>query len=310
MTQSSLARWAILVTATTALAGCGGVSSWLGLERHVPDESQVVVRPALTLPPDYDLMPPGTATPVSSDHENGLAKGGQPVDANASSQPKKEERGFFSSMVHGFGLFDSDDSSDVVKPLPKDYNPNADINGIPQAPPPSAVPNPAPASTTPSDPGPDIQGTPQAPQKTSSATFHREMPLAMALMVDPNAGSSDATGKSPNYVADFFSDMGSLVGIQPDKPKHYYGDGETVTPAPSAAPAPVAAAPVQPVSAIMTATPTPAVMAVTETTAPAQAAPVHGSKHPDYIHDFFSDMGSLVGLGDDTKKGGADPAAK
>ncbi|HEU5047038.1 MAG TPA: DUF3035 domain-containing protein [Rickettsiales bacterium] len=43
------------------LAACGngdGLRETLGLNRHGPDEFQVVSRPPLTLPPDYSLRPP------------------------------------------------------------------------------------------------------------------------------------------------------------------------------------------------------------------------------------------------------------
>jgi hypothetical protein len=96
----------------------------LGLERHVPDETQVVVRPPLTLPPDYNLMPPGTATPVSSDHEGAQAaseSGMAPVP------PPKEERGFFGRLLH-FDLFGDDTDSTVPKP------PASSGDGAPAAP--------------------------------------------------------------------------------------------------------------------------------------------------------------------------------
>jgi hypothetical protein len=101
--------------AIAALAGCGSFSSMLGLERHVPDETQVVVRPALTLPPDYDLLPPGTTTPVSADHEGAQSM----ADAGlAPVPPKKEERGFFGHLIH-FDFFDADDDKPPAEaPLP------------------------------------------------------------------------------------------------------------------------------------------------------------------------------------------------
>ena len=50
MTKSMLVRSVVLTAAVTALAGCSSISSTLGLERHIPDETQVTVRPALTWP--------------------------------------------------------------------------------------------------------------------------------------------------------------------------------------------------------------------------------------------------------------------
>ncbi len=166
MTDSSLARWAILAVAVTTMSGCGSISSTLGLERHVPDESQVVVRPALTLPPDYDLVPPGTPSPVSSDHENGLSKGGVEISSDAP-QPKKPERGFFSSLFH-WDLFGDDDDKKPSTPSSRASEPGPNIDGTPQTPPPSQTP-PTTTESAPSDnSGPNIDGTPQTPDKRSS----------------------------------------------------------------------------------------------------------------------------------------------
>jgi hypothetical protein len=106
--------------ALAALAGCD-ISASLGLERHVPDETQVVVRPPLTLPPDYDLLPPGGTTPVSGDHEGAQSQ----ADAGlAPVPPKKEERGFFGRIFHG-DIFDSgDDTPTPPAPLPDANQPD------------------------------------------------------------------------------------------------------------------------------------------------------------------------------------------
>ncbi len=164
-----------------------------------------------------------------------------------------------------------------------------------------AAATPAPAAES---PGPDINGTPQAPQKSSSATFHMESRLTLALMVDPDVAPAQTAAPSgkPDYLADFFSDMGSLVGIEPTTPKHYLADGAAPEPAapPQTAKATTAAVQLQPANATVAESATPApVQAVTRT-----------RKSPDYIHDFFSDMGSLVGLGDTGKQDGTTPAAK
>ena len=134
-----LVRSVILTTAITALAGCSSISSTLGLERHVPDETQVTVRPALTLPPDFNLMPPGTETAVSADHEAGNPNA--TADASAAA-PKKEERGFFGSLFHG-DFFGNDVDATTAKPA-------------------ADAPAPAPSTDTP-PPAPDVNGTPQAP---------------------------------------------------------------------------------------------------------------------------------------------------
>ncbi len=53
-------------TFAMAVGGCSqGVKKTLGLERNMPDEFAVVERAPLTLPPNYDLLPPepGAARP-------------------------------------------------------------------------------------------------------------------------------------------------------------------------------------------------------------------------------------------------------
>jgi len=150
-----LVRSVVLTAAVAALSGCSSISSTLGLERHIPDETQVTVRPALTLPPDFDLKPPGTETAVSSDHEqanpNAVAEGG----AMPAKKPE-EERGFFGKLFHG-DFFGNDVDATTAKPEDK----APDVNGTPQAPAPSAPTTP-PAADSPAA-SPDVNGTPQAP---------------------------------------------------------------------------------------------------------------------------------------------------
>jgi hypothetical protein len=140
-----LVRSVVLTAAVAALGGCSSISSTLGLERHIPDESQVTVRPALTLPPDFDLKPPGTETAVSSDHEqanpNAVAEGG----AMPAKKPE-EERGFFGKLFHG-DYFGNDVDATTAKP-PEGDKPAGDAAAPAAAPPP---------------PAPDVNGTPQAP---------------------------------------------------------------------------------------------------------------------------------------------------
>lgn len=146
MTKSMLVRSVILTTSIAALAGCSTISSTLGLERHVPDESQVVVRPALTLPPDFNLMPPGTPSAVSGEHEAGSSMTGE---AAAAAAPKKEERGFFGSILHG-DFFGNDVDATTAREHAAENTRAPDVNGTPQAPasvPPAAVSAaPAPAA--------------------------------------------------------------------------------------------------------------------------------------------------------------------
>jgi hypothetical protein len=152
-----LVRSAVLMTVTAALAGCGSISSTLGLERHVPDETQVVVRPTLTLPPDYDLMPPGTPSAVSAEHEVGSPT------ASASDAPKKEERGFFGSLFHGdfFG-------NDVDATTAKEHAAAASTSNVDAAP-------PAPVSTPPAatDAPPADAAQAPAPKKDEPGFFGR-----------------------------------------------------------------------------------------------------------------------------------------
>ncbi len=124
MKQQILARTAVLAVALLPLAGCDSVRSALGMDRHVPDETQVVSHPALTLPPDYNLRPPGSATPVSADHEAGTSMGQAPGTAGeqalensaAASAPKKEEKGFFGRMFDAINPFSDDSSAQAAQP--------------------------------------------------------------------------------------------------------------------------------------------------------------------------------------------------
>lgn len=143
-----LVRSTILVVALTALAGCS-ISESLGLNRHVPDETQVVVRPPLTLPPDYDLLPPGSPTPVSDAHEAGLSMGqsGKPM-----AEQQREKRGFFGHLVRGEFFGSGDDSA-----APASQAPAPNVDSTPAAPPPAkpepSAPAPAPTSAPAEKPG-------------------------------------------------------------------------------------------------------------------------------------------------------------
>jgi len=157
-----LVRSVVLTAAVAALSGCSSISSTLGLERHIPDETQVTVRPALTLPPDFDLKPPGTETAVSSDHEqanpNAVAEGG----AMPAKKPE-EERGFFGKLFHG-DFFGNDVDATTAKPPEGEKAAGEkaaapDVNGTPQAP----APDKPAADAAPPPPAPDVNSTPQAP---------------------------------------------------------------------------------------------------------------------------------------------------
>lgn len=58
-TEKSLFRLGMLGLAVVMLAGCSNVKQQLGVGRHSPDEFTVVKRAPLSLPPEYNLRPPG-----------------------------------------------------------------------------------------------------------------------------------------------------------------------------------------------------------------------------------------------------------
>lgn len=136
---------AVVLTGIAALTGCSSISSSLGLERHVPDETQVTVRPALTLPPDFNLKPPGTESPVSADHEQANSNAKEMGVETAAAKNPENERGFFGKLFHG-DFFGNDVDATTAKPAEGD-KPTAPPAGDASAPPPA----------------PDINGTPQAP---------------------------------------------------------------------------------------------------------------------------------------------------
>lgn len=55
----------LLFTALLALSACSGneVRNTLGLERNAPDEFVVLSRPPLSVPPEFELRPPGKGVP-------------------------------------------------------------------------------------------------------------------------------------------------------------------------------------------------------------------------------------------------------
>jgi hypothetical protein len=131
-----LVRSVVLTAAVAALAGCSSISSTLGLERHVPDETQVTVRPALTLPPDFDLKPPGTETAVSSDHEGASPNSAVEGGAVAPAKKPEDERGFFGRLFHG-DFFGNDVDATTAKPPEGEKPADKPVDG--SAPPPPAA---------------------------------------------------------------------------------------------------------------------------------------------------------------------------
>ncbi len=79
----------VALTAIVMLSGCSqGIKKTLGLQRNTPDEFAVVERAPLTLPPNYDLVPPkpGADRPQESTPVNtarGLVLRSEPNAAKA-----------------------------------------------------------------------------------------------------------------------------------------------------------------------------------------------------------------------------------
>ena len=154
MKQQILARTAILALALLSLAGCDSVRSALGMDRHVPDETQVVAHPALTLPPDYNLRPPGTATPVSAQHEAGSSMGQTPGTAGeqalennaAAGAAPKEEKGFFGRLFDFLDPFSDDSGPAVAQPQTQSSDNSQPQPGSEQTPTQAVNGTPAPSS--------------------------------------------------------------------------------------------------------------------------------------------------------------------
>jgi hypothetical protein len=65
-----------LCASVLLLAACNsGVKESLGLERSSPDEFAVIERAPLTLPPDFDLVPPQPGAPRPQENVTRQAKG-------------------------------------------------------------------------------------------------------------------------------------------------------------------------------------------------------------------------------------------
>ena len=54
---------ASILLAATGLAGCGGASKALGMNKVTPDEFRVVTKAPLVVPPDFALRPPAPGEP-------------------------------------------------------------------------------------------------------------------------------------------------------------------------------------------------------------------------------------------------------
>ncbi len=85
MVRSQYHFWGVILC-LAVLAGCTDLKRGLGFEKNVPDEFRVVTRPPLTLPPDYNLRPPGESvsrTPTAQSRASSLLKGGESVESPA-----------------------------------------------------------------------------------------------------------------------------------------------------------------------------------------------------------------------------------
>lgn len=54
------AQWASMLVLSLGLAGCGGFAETFGLTKTSPDEFRVMSQEPLSLPPEFELRPPGT----------------------------------------------------------------------------------------------------------------------------------------------------------------------------------------------------------------------------------------------------------
>jgi hypothetical protein len=114
---------AALSAATLMTSGCDTFRRTLGMERSVPDETQVAQNRPLVMPPDYSLRPPASATESvsgtrvtsftagsradtllqSSTTQDGKPIGTTPTTASSSTTTtKKEERGFFGRLFNSW----------------------------------------------------------------------------------------------------------------------------------------------------------------------------------------------------------------
>ncbi len=63
MTAQHLVRPLLVALGLMALAGCSGFKDQLGLSKQSPDEFRVVARAPLSMPPDFNLVPPAPGAP-------------------------------------------------------------------------------------------------------------------------------------------------------------------------------------------------------------------------------------------------------
>ncbi|GIL40996.1 DUF3035 domain-containing protein [Roseiterribacter gracilis] len=122
MTTKAIAL-AALSAATLMTSGCDTFRSALGMQRSVPDETQVTLNRPLVMPPDYSLRPPASATEsVSGTRVTSFTAGsradtllqssqtqdGKPIGTTATTASssttttKKEERGFFGRLMNSW----------------------------------------------------------------------------------------------------------------------------------------------------------------------------------------------------------------
>jgi hypothetical protein len=123
MTTKAIAL-AALSAATLMTSGCDTFRRTLGMERSVPDETQVALNRPLVMPPDYTLRPPASATEsISGTRVTSFTAGsradtllqssqtqdGKPIGSSApttttdsTTVAKKEERGFFGRLMNSW----------------------------------------------------------------------------------------------------------------------------------------------------------------------------------------------------------------
>lgn len=81
----------VCAAASLMLGACGGssVKETLGIDRRAPDEFRVVSRPPLSVPPQFELRPPGSASDVANPAQRDKAQSLVLGDAQPAKTGKK-----------------------------------------------------------------------------------------------------------------------------------------------------------------------------------------------------------------------------
>lgn len=125
----------LLLVPVLALGACSGMKETLGLERTSPDEFAVVERAPLTLPPNYDLVPPqpGTARPQETSPTaaaQGLVLGSQSSAPKAGAASKSSSAESLLLQKANAAQVDSNIRQQLAQPEPGEENTVAQKLGI------------------------------------------------------------------------------------------------------------------------------------------------------------------------------------